>query len=133
MLAQVHIAAKELGLDESDYRAVLWEQVRRESAAKCSTAELQKLVRHFQAKGWKKKPGARAKARTLASYPQAKKIRALWLTLHQAGVVRHAEEVALRAYVKRLTGVDHLVWLTPQQAHTVIEALKAWAERTGAG
>lgn len=131
LLAQVHIAAQELRLDDATYRAVLWEQTGHESAAKCTQGELLKLVRHFQTKGWKKKPGKKAKAKKLASYPQAKKIRALWLALAEAGVVQHAEEIALRAYVKRLTGVDHLAWLDVAQASRVIESLKSWCDRAG--
>jgi phage gp16-like protein len=129
LLAQIHVAKKELALDDATYRAVLWEQIHRESAGKATVPELEKLVRHFAAKGWKKKPGKKAKAKKLASYPQAKKIRALWLTLAEAGVVRHSDEIALRAYVKRLTGMDHLSWLDGKQAGVVIESLKSWCKR----
>lgn len=129
LLAQVHIAKKELGLDDGTYRAVLWEQVRRESAGEATLPALEKLLRHFEAKGWKKKPGKKGPARAAKDSPQVRKIRALWLKLAEAGAVRDPSEAALRRYVKRQTQVDHLAWLDTLQARTVIESLKQWARR----
>jgi phage gp16-like protein len=63
---------------------------------------------------------------------QMGKIRALWIELAKAGAVRTGSEEALAAFVKRQTGQD-LGTLPPAAARAVIEALKAWAERAGAG
>jgi phage gp16-like protein len=56
-------------------------------------------------------------------------VRGLWLELHQAGVVKDPSERALNRWVKRMTGVDALRWLTPAQMNSVIEALKKWNDR----
>jgi len=67
--------------------------------------------------------------RALADDAQSKKIRALWLELHAAGKVRDPSEPSLCAYVKRMTKVDALQWLSTAQASIVIESLKKWLAR----
>lgn len=130
-LAKIHIAKKALGLDDDTYRAILRRIGGVESSAQLDAAGRRALLAEFRSKGWKPKPPRAAQTRTLASDPQSRLIRALWLTLHQAGKVRDPSERSLGHYVKRQTGVDRLDWLSVQQARTVIEALKGWAARTG--
>lgn len=57
-------------------------------------------------------------------------IRALWLHLSEIDIVHNASEAALGAFVKRMTGVDALQWLSTKQASQVIENLKQWLTRT---
>ncbi|WP_426122076.1 regulatory protein GemA [Methylococcus capsulatus] len=73
--------------------------------------------------------GRGATSRTVDQEAQSRKIRALWLGLHQAGIVRDPNESALAAYVKRMTGVEALQWLDEHQASRVIEQLKKWGFR----
>ncbi len=130
-LAKIHIAKKALGLDDDTYRAMIRRIGGVESSAQLDAAGRRALLAEFRSKGWKPAPGKAAKARALASDPQSRKIRSLWLALHAAGKVRDPSEKSLAHYVKRQTGVDRLNWLSVQQARTVIEALKGWAARTG--
>ncbi len=65
----------------------------------------------------------------LAQYPEARKIRALWLFLHQLGAVKDPSEAALATYVKRVTKVDALQWTDGHQTEVLIETLKKWAMR----
>jgi hypothetical protein len=44
-------------------------------------------------------------------------------------IVKNPSEAALASYVKRLTGVDRLEWLSTEQASSVIETLKKWQKR----
>ncbi|MGP8434112.1 regulatory protein GemA, partial [Paraburkholderia fungorum] len=67
--------------------------------------------------------------RTLAHDAESRKIRSLWLTLHELGAVRNPSEDALAAYVKRTVHVDALQWLNGRQAEVVIESMKKWAMR----
>jgi hypothetical protein len=60
-----------------------------------------------------------------------RKIRALWVALHNLGALRDASEQALAAFVKRQTGRDALAFLTPADANKAIGALKAWCAREG--
>lgn len=125
LLAGVHAAAKAAGLDEAAYRAMLNGRTGKDSAAKCTDAELAGVLAHLnRAKGGA--PGAR---RRQADGPMAGKIRALWWSLHHLGVVRDPSDKALGAYLRRVAKVDALAWLSVAQARTVVEGLKDWATR----
>lgn len=72
---------------------------------------------------------APAKSRYAAS-PQLGKIRALWITLADAGVVRDRSDAALEAFVRNRTGQE-VGRLDAAAAGRAIEALKAMARRKG--
>jgi phage gp16-like protein len=151
-VAKVKIAAKELALDDGTYRAILERLTGKRSAADCSDAELGRVLDEFKAKGWKprqaggvcmstnKHPDQTANlalrsaprpATSAAAHPLARKARALWLSLYQLGVVRDPSEPALEAFAKRQLGVDRLHWAVASEGNSLIEALKAMAERAG--
>ncbi len=129
-LAKIHIAKKDLGLDDPTYRALLQRVAGVRSARDLDPAGCRAVLAELRRAGWTPKPPRRAQARTLASDPQARKIRALWLALYDAGIVRDAREQALAHYAQRMTGVARLEWLDTHQAARVIEALKRWVART---
>lgn len=52
LLAKVHIAIKELGLDDETYRQILADRFSVTSSALLGRKELEKLVRHFESCGW---------------------------------------------------------------------------------
>ncbi len=120
------LAKQDASLDDAAYRAMLWSVARVKSSTELDFAGRKKVLDHMEACGFKRtKPQPRA----LADDPQSKKIRALWLELHQAGKVRNPSESALAAFVKRQTGRDALQWLNGREASTVIEELKQWLLR----
>jgi phage gp16-like protein len=131
LLAQAHLAAKHLGLDEDTRRAVQREITGQESCGAMSERHLHLLLDHYKSLGWRPKPPRGAQTARQADFPQARLIRALWLQLKALGVLRNASERALRAYVERITGVAALEWLAndPGQANRVIETLKRWVKR----
>ena len=57
LLAKVHIAKKDLGVDEDIYRMILREEFGVESAADLANRELEQLVLRFESRGWKAKSG----------------------------------------------------------------------------
>lgn len=125
-LAMIHMAKHQLGMQKDAYRDILWSLARVRSSADLDQAGRSKVLDHMQACGFKRtKPQPRA----LADDPQSKKIRALWLDLHEAGKVRNPSESALAAFVKRQTGRDALQWLTGKEASALIEELKKWLAR----
>lgn len=137
----LQVGKAELGWDDEFYRG-LWlpqqgatpDQFGRYSATKLTNAQLVQAVEEMKRLGFKVKPrqdqaGKPASARKLADDGQSKKIRALWLDMHKAGIVRDPSEKSLASYVKRLTGVEALQWLDSKQASGVIEALKQWQKR----
>ena len=52
LLAKVHIAKKELGLDDATYQSILFRGFGEISAAKLVNPELEHLVKHFESCGW---------------------------------------------------------------------------------
>ena len=139
LLAKVHIAKKDLGLDDDTYRDVLEAVTGKRSAAGLDASELDAVLKHFKARGWKPavvkggKSGAAdsAQTRRRADHSVAKKARALWISLHQLGVVENPSEQALEAFAKRQLGVDRLQWADQGQGFKLIEALKRMAQRAG--
>lgn len=134
MLAKIHVAKKDLALTDDTYRALLARMTKHESAARCSDEQLDKVLGEFQRLGWRpkaRKAPKRAGKRPLATGDQARKVRALWLSLYHLGVVRSPEEAAIAAYARRVAKVDALQWMSPEQGNLVIEGLKDWCERSG--
>lgn len=131
MLAKIHVAKKQLGLDEDDYRQILLEEAGRTSAGDCSEAELERVLRRFEAKGFKPLPKAGPAASRPAHHPVARKARALWISLYHLGAVEKSSEQALEAFAKRQLKCERLVWADQRQGYRLIEALKAMALRHG--
>ena len=137
----LQVGKDELGWDDEFYRGI-WlpqqgatpDQHGRYSATKLTNDQLIKAVEEMKRLGFKVKPRTDqaekpARSRKLADDAQSKKIRALWLEMHNAGIVRDPSEASLASYIKRLTGVEALQWLDAKQASGVIEALKKWQQR----
>ncbi len=128
--AKIHIALKELGLDDQNYRDILHWKFKAKSAKELNKRQVTVLLNFFKSKGWKAK-AAKQRGR-MAADPQSRKIRALWITMHQDGLIKNPSEAALSKYVKRMTGVERLEWCAGYQKARVIEALKKWGERSAA-
>jgi len=139
----IHVAKRDLALDDDTYRAMLVAATGKDSSKDLSVPQLERVLAHMKKSGFTVKHKAPTKnarssrhppgtlSRPLAQDAQSTKIRALWLSLHEAGTVRDPSEAALAAYVKRITGIDALQWLSTDQASRVIETLKKWQARTG--
>lgn len=131
-LAQIHIAKKQLGLDDDTYRSVirLISNNRTHTSSQLDYAERNKLLDHFKARGFKNSAPVAAKKVVLSKDPQHKMIRGLWLELFNDGVVLDSSEQAISRFVKNQTGVDRLEWLSTYQASAIIERLKKWLARS---
>jgi phage gp16-like protein len=126
-LAKIHIAKKELGLSDADYRDVVRSAVPgKESAADLTDDELRMLLDRLAELGWRPRL-PRVVERPMP--PMVWQARELWLRLHRQGKVHHPSWAALGRFAKRMTGVADLRRLSVKQATVVIEALKQWLER----
>lgn len=128
LIRQVHTAKRDLGLDDDTYRKTLARFAAGKTSSKeCSVAELQAVVEHFHESGWPR-PGAAARKPLT---PTQKKMWALWQTLADQGKVKNRRMRGLLAWIAGQTEnrVERLEWLTAAQEHTLIESLKAWADR----
>lgn len=130
LIKLIHVAKRELHMDDDTYRGILMQVGNSNSSSKMSISKLEAVLEHFKKAGFKVVPKAKVNL-PLATDPQSKKIRALWLELHNKGIVRDSSEFALAKMVKRLTGVESLKWITSDQASMVIESLKQWLNRKG--
>lgn len=132
MTAKIHIAKKQLGLDEDDYRQIILDETGRTSAGACTDAELERILKRMEARGFKPLPKAGATgASRPAQHPVARKARALWISLHHLGAVESPTEKALESFAKRQLKCERLVWANQSQGYKLIEALKAMAVRHG--
>lgn len=132
MTAKIHVAKKQLQLDEDDYRQILLEESGRTSSADCTEAELERVLKRFEAQGFKPLPKAGpVTANRPAQHPVARKARALWISLHHLGAVDSPTEKALESFAKRQLKCERLVWADQRQGYKLIEALKAMAARHG--
>ncbi|EBA1656200.1 regulatory protein GemA, partial [Salmonella enterica] len=117
-------------MDTDTYRQMLLSITGKTSTSDMNPGQLNKVLAAMKAKGFVVKPASKARTtRQLTDYPQAKKLRALWLEMYAQGIVRDSSEEALRRWVKRETGVDGLQWLESDKASIAIERLKNWRER----
>ena len=126
-LAQIHIAKKQLGLDDETYRAVLMRVTRKVSSAAMNPAERSKVIAEMKRLGFK--PRGKFTARKASDKPYVRKVFALWGELKRKGLWRDPNPASLRAFVKKMTGVADPEWLSFAQATVVIEALKKIGER----
>jgi Protein of unknown function (DUF1018) len=127
LIAKLHIAKKQLGLEDSEYRAVLHAATGKESARGMSEAELKRSLAAFEARGFKS-ASPRAK---IQRPPHVRHIYALWGELQGLGAVTRGPKgaTALRAFVKRQSGASAPEFLTVQASASVTEALKAMIKR----
>lgn len=130
-LAKIHIAKKDLGLTDDAYRDVLRNITGKDSSAKLTDNQALRVLRYFESRGFRPKKQRSLPGMTVPTDPQSKKIRALWITLHKAGVVKNGTDLAMLAFVKRMVKRDRLEWCSIEEKNKVIEALKDWLGRGG--
>ena len=128
LMAKIHIAKKDLGLDEDTYRAVLARHGApgdRPSSAQMTVAQLEAAVRELQAKGWTpKKPGAGRRPRPPRNRAeQITKIEAL-LADKAKRQGRPVPWAYADAIAKRVCRVDKVDWCDTDQLRRVIAALE---------
>lgn len=132
LIQLIHVAKRDLQLDDQTYQAILQQYGTSSSSADLSIPTLEKVLEHMKRAGFKVRSKTKSKpekSRALAQDGESRKIRALWLFMHDLGIVRDASEKALASYVRRLTRVEALQWLSDEQTLLVIESLKKWAMR----
>lgn len=132
LIQKIHVARRQLGLDDADYRATLKAATGKDSSALMTSVELGKAIEAFEALGFKQTfrgaPDGRKSTR-----PGIRLIFGLWAELGRNGVIENPSRPALLAFVKKMTGIDQPDWLDNKQANAVVEALKAMLGRAKKG
>lgn len=129
-LALIHLAKKETGLSEENYRALL------EGAAGVSSSKelpneqaFNAVIKAFETLGFKKKPATSRPKPThfwRCTDSQRAKIEVLW-----KNVARNPSEESLRRYIARIIHVDHPAWIAKEDATKMIISLSALARQAG--
>jgi len=125
LLAKIHIAKKELALDEETYREMLNSQFGVRSSASLDNTKALRLIRYFEEKGWqpKSKPKKYDDQRgdIYSATPKQKRlIEALWHNVYRG----NDETKHLRQFLWNHFKVSDIRFLDKDKAHMAIEALK---------
>lgn len=130
LIAKIHVAKKQLALEDDSYRALLRRITGVDSSAAATDRQLEAVIGEFKRLGWKDQRPA-SSGRSADGREQASKLRALWRSLYQLGYVDRADDDALTAWVTRTTGKQAMRWNSPADLNRTIEAAKAWCLRVG--
>lgn len=129
-LAAIHIAKKDLGWSDDEYRDILWTVCNVRSSAELDMGGRRRFLAHLQSCGWTSPRGRSEAANKGKPWTRPQRlIWSLWQQLGDAGRVEHRDRKALEAWLHRYTGVQKVEWLNRHQQQLAIEALKAWLAR----
>jgi len=140
LLTLVHVGRRELGLDDEDYRTLLESVTGARSAKGLNVVQLDAVVTAMKSAGFKVKAKSPAAGKRFSppssakvQAPEVRKLRAIWITMKQDGLLHDGSEDALGSFIRRMTasanggaGITRAEWLTSAQAERVLEALKKW-------
>jgi hypothetical protein len=119
-IAKLHVARKQLALTEESYRAILMRVAGVDSARDATDAQLLAVLAEMRRFGFRE-------PRPISDKPHVRLVWALWRDL--APLLEDGSDAALRAFVRRQTGLADPEWLDGMRANKVIEGLKAWRAR----
>lgn len=139
-LAKLHIARKNCGLDDdawielvvrvsADFRGGIEGAVT--SSGEMNAAERRALLNRLTKMGFRAAPPRGRESDWIETkIPHLRKVLAQWFDLVRIGAVQtESAKRSLRKFVKKMTGVDNIQWLTAEQANAVIEACKGWKNK----
>ncbi|TGG92513.1 regulatory protein GemA [Natronospirillum operosum] len=127
-LAQIHLAAKQLGMDEDTYRGMLERVAGVRSAALLTVAGRQQVLDHLRSAGFKAKPRKRVAQHpgtphNLSRVEQLQKIEAQLAEMKLSWA--YADAIA-----KRQAGVEKVAWVRqPKHLSAIIAALHVEQEK----
>lgn len=132
-IALLHVAKRELGLADEDYRAILARYGHCDSSADLNASGFTSVMKYMAALGFKStstRPSCFGERRGMASPAQIDLIRALWLKYNGAG---DEKEAALNNWLTRFHKVSALRFVDAAKASKVITALKQMTGRQKGG
>lgn len=123
LLAQVHMARKDLAMPEEHYRGMLAERYGVESSGQLVMVKLHDLVKHFEKLGWvpKRKPEPRPDRKRLC--------KRIWAQCYSLGrpVPDYGDGIA-----KQMFGIEKVVWCDAEQLRAITTALAKQQAKEGA-
>jgi phage gp16-like protein len=131
MIAKIHVAKKQLSMEDESYRALLKRVTGKESSADLTDSQLETVIKEFARLGFGAAKKHAGKTKLAPDDAQVALIRALWLNLYHLGELRDSSEEALASYCNRMSGVASLTWLHAEQYTRIINGLRGWLARAG--
>lgn len=117
LIKAIQTGRRKLGLSDEEYRALLEGVSGKTSTKELNAYQLKEVLRRMREAGFH-----------TATEPQLRKIRSLWFSMYDEGIVKSKTEQSISAYIRRITkksanacGVKDL--------QRVIETLKQWIDR----
>ncbi|KNE84419.1 gp16 family protein [Aggregatibacter aphrophilus] len=143
LIQLIHIAKSKLNMDELSYRVLLDNLTGKTSTTKMTIEELLKVYESMKDKGFK--PQVRKGRTPVTEHAIVKsrithKIRAIWIQMHKAGIVKDGSERALNRFMHNTlfkaknNQPNQLIKLNVQsldddEATKLLEILKKWQRR----
>jgi phage gp16-like protein len=127
-LAKIHIAKKELNLDDDIYRDILHTQFKKRSSRDLSDFQCVKLLQHFESLGWKQ---TAAKQRSHGKKPHHMD-KSAYLSKIEALLAEAGRSWAYaNGMAKHMYKVDNLQFCEQDQLRGIVSALVRNAKKEG--
>lgn len=128
----IHGLARLLGLNDEAYRDMLDDRYQVRSSKDLNPQQRFQLIKELREKvhgNVQKFNDLVERKKHLATPRQLRAIEAMWAKVSRAMTAADRKK-ALDAFVKRLTGIDHVRWITMHDAQTLIRAIKTMGAMT---
>ncbi len=123
-LRKLHALAHEAGMREEERRDLYERTTGLRSASGMSLRQIEAVCSEIRVR-----PRGRMRLDGPPAGPQGSKLRALWISGFELGVVRDRDDSALAAWMRRQIGVAAARWTPPDEAAACIDALRDWLAR----
>lgn len=124
---KIHIAKKDLGMDDETYRALLMRVTGKASSKDCTPRDRQLLLEEFTRLGFKVKGKSKDRPAPKTTGDRVNLMSKIEALLAEAG----RPWLYTDAMAKRMFKVEKLDWCTPEQLTKIIAALVYNAQRQG--
>jgi phage gp16-like protein len=126
-LAMIHLAKKDLGLDDDMYRDILQQCCGVESSAELDQPNRRKLLAFFRGRGWGRKDPRHNRPKNMNAPDRSRLLKKIEALLTESGRPwSYADALA-----KRICKVDSLTFCKPEHLSKIIAALVYDAKRNG--
>lgn len=128
----IHGLARLLGLNDEAYRDMLNDRYHVRSSKDLNPQQRFQLIKELREKvhgNVQKFNDLVERKKHLATPRQLRAIEAMWAKVSRATTAADRKK-ALDAFVKRLTGIDHVRWITMHDAQTLIRAIETMGAMT---
>ncbi len=128
----IHGLARLLGLNDEAYRDMLNDRYQVRSSKDLNPQQRFQLIKDLRVQvhgNVQKFNDLVERKKHLATPRQLRAIEAMWAKVSRATTAADRKK-ALDAFVKRLTGIDHVRWITMHDAQTLIRAIKTMGAMT---